>query len=72
MADKHPHRPEPPKRPATPPPGTLGRPPDDQPAPPSERPPLRPMKRNGRRWRANVKSSPKTSSLDRAFRRRAG
>jgi hypothetical protein len=44
----------------------------ERPAPPSERPPLRPMKRNGRRWRANVKSSPKTTRLDRDFRRRAG
>jgi hypothetical protein len=71
MADKRAHRPEPPKPPATPPPGTLGTPADDSP-PPSERPPLRPMKRNGRRWRANVKSSSKTSGLDRKFRRRAG
>jgi len=38
----------------------------------SARKPLRPMKHNGRRWRANVKSSPKTSGLDRDFRRRAG
>jgi hypothetical protein len=30
------------------------------------------MKRNGRRWRANVKTSPKTSGLDRDFRHRAG
>jgi hypothetical protein len=30
------------------------------------------MKRNGRRWRANVKASRKTSDLDREFRRRAG
>jgi hypothetical protein len=37
-----------------------------------EKPPLRPMKRNGRRSRANVKPSPKTSNLDREFRRRAG
>jgi len=71
MAEKRPHRPEPPRPPATPPPGTLGTPPDD-PLPSSERKPLRPMKRNGRRWRANVKSSPKTSGLDREFRRRAG
>ena len=34
--------------------------------------PLRPMKRDGRRWRANVKPSPKLSGLDREFRRRAG
>jgi hypothetical protein len=64
-------RPERPAPPATPPPGTLGTPAEES-APPSERPPLRPMKRNGRRWRANVKSSPKTTDLDRDFRRRAG
>jgi hypothetical protein len=30
------------------------------------------MKRDGRRWRANVKASPKARHLDREFRRRAG
>jgi len=30
------------------------------------------MKRDGRRWRANLKPSPKLSRLDREFRRRAG
>ena len=34
--------------------------------------PLRPMKRDGQRWRVNVKPSPKLSGLDREFRRRAG
>jgi hypothetical protein len=70
MADR-PDRPQRPAPPATLPPGTLGTPPEEtRPAP--ERPPLRPMKRNGRRWRANVKPSSKARDLDREFRRRAG
>jgi len=59
-------------------PAALRPPPETKAADPSvptaqePRRPLRPMKRDGRRWRANVKPSPKLSGLDREFRRRAG
>jgi len=59
-------------------PAALRRPPQTKMAEPSlptaleSRRPLRPVKRDGRRWRANVKPSPKLSGLDREFRRRAG
>jgi hypothetical protein len=66
MAEKLPHPPEPSTPGVAPPPGA---PAGDQAS--FARKPLRPM-HNGRRWRANVKSSPKTSGLDRDFRRRAG
>jgi hypothetical protein len=80
MPDKAPDRkcpakdaePEAPKAPTEPPPGTLGTPPRDDETNTGARRPLRPMKRDGQRWRTNMKRSPKDASLDREFRRRAG